>query len=252
MVKYITSRFNTYISSLMVFRCVNFISHTICSLESNLNKSFLRKVCMHLLINGNCFLDENRNIIDYDYVRIADNFEFRYENKTWKKKTVLHLKINDFYDFGTSPIEMCQKHIQIISDIEKFLKCTIQNGGKPSGFLCIPEFVTEEKRMKIKQSIAEVFTNMGQYGLAAILEGKHEWQKLGMTMSELQILEILEVANQSISLSFNIPSILLGLKDQTYNNYPVAHKQFIVTYITPLLKSIEQDLLSFDNDLQNK
>ena len=75
-----------------------------------------------------------------------------------------------------------------------------------------------------------------------MLEGGLEWQQMGMSPSDMGIIETKYSAARDVALAFGVPPQLLGIPgDNTYANYAEARLAFWEDTVIPLVGMIAED-----------
>ena len=75
-----------------------------------------------------------------------------------------------------------------------------------------------------------------------LLEGGLTWQQMGLSPTDMGIIETKYSAARDISLAFGVPPQLLGIKgDNTYSNYSEARLSFWEDTVIPLVMRVAQD-----------
>jgi HK97 family phage portal protein len=180
-------------------------------------------------------------IIEYNHCKIVDDNLYTFQSSGYN--TISYQK-DEIYIFtlnhlGISPVDGALKHSEILNTIQEYLLAIVKNGGRPSGIFSVSQFTSDEQKVRTRESINTVLSNIGNKGLAAIVEGEYQWQNIGISPRELQILDINHEQCKMICTYFQIPPILLGFEDRIYNNnYETARTLFMEDFIEPLIKSL--------------
>ena len=159
---------------------------------------------------------------------------------------VRHLKmfnpINDWY--GMSPIEAGAYAIDQNNESMSWMQSLLQNSARPSGALTIKDGGTlpEDNFNRLKAQIEEQYSGSANAGRPMLLEGGLEWQQMGLSPTDMGILETKFSSARDIALAFGVPPQLLGIKgDNTYANYAEARLAFWEDTALPLLNMILDD-----------
>lgn len=240
--KYIINRCSLINRHPFIHRCIS----TICFACEKIIKNHkilehkITEIIHHLFINGYCFMiKDTYQIIEYNHCKITDNYTFQcgsHNSISYEKEQIFIFTLNHL---GISPIDGALKHSEILNTIQEYLLAIVKNGGRPSGIFSVSQFTSDEQKARTRDSINTVLSNIGNKGLAAIVEGEYQWQNIGISPRELQILDIHNEQCKMICTYFQIPPILMGFEDRIYNNnYETSRAIFIEDFIEPLVQSI--------------
>lgn len=220
-------------------RCMYAI-YLLCKTVSN-HKIFENSVAIyHLLTNGICFIvKENTTVIEYDYIKTDDEYHHVYHNNIHTSYKISDITIVKLNYLDISFLDGAIKHSNILNAINNYWESIVNNGGRPSGIFSISQFSSDEQRIRTKESINTVLNNIGNRGLAAVVEGEYQWKNLGISPKDLQILEIYNVQFEMICAHFHIAPIIIRFEEQTHvGNYKEAREQCVKDFITPLTNDI--------------
>lgn len=159
---------------------------------------------------------------------------------------VRHLKTfnpsNDWY--GLSPVEPSAYAIDQSNEGMAWLQALLQNSARPSGALVMKDGATlgDDAFQRLKNQIEEQYTGASNAGRPMLLEGGLDWKQMGLSPTDMGILEAKWSAARDIALGFGVPPMLLGIPgDNTYSNYQEARLAFWEDTVLPLLAMILAD-----------
>lgn len=159
---------------------------------------------------------------------------------------VRHIKmfnpIDDWY--GMSPIEAGAFAIDQNNESMAWMQALLQNSARPSGALTVKEggTLSEENFNRLKEQIEAQYSGSSNAGRPMLLEGGLEWQQMGLSPTDMGIIETKFSSARDIALAFGVPPQLLGIKgDNTYANYAEARLAFWEDTALPLLGMILDD-----------
>lgn len=159
---------------------------------------------------------------------------------------VRHIKLfNPLSDwYGMSPIEAGAYAIDQNNESMSWMQALLQNSARPSGALTVKDGGTlaEENYNRLKTQIEEQYSGSRNAGRPMLLEGGLEWQQMGLSPTDMGILEARAASARDIALAFGVPPQLLGIPgDNTYSNYQEARLAFWEDTALPLLDMILND-----------
>lgn len=159
---------------------------------------------------------------------------------------VRHLKLfnplNDWY--GMSPIEAGAYALDQNNESMAWMQALLQNSARPSGALTVKDGGTlaDENFNRLKAQIEEQYSGSINAGRPMLLEGGLEWQQMGLSPTDMGIIESKFASARDVALAFGVPPQLLGIPgDNTYANYAEARLAFWEDTALPLLDMIVHD-----------
>lgn len=231
------------------------------------NSEFLRAAVGFLLLSGNGYIEAaegNRArptelyALRSDRMKVVPNSEgqvesFIYTHNSRKVRwevdpitgrgPILHMKmfnpLDDFY--GMSPIEAGAFALDQHNESMKWMQALIQNSAKPSGALVMKEGLTmgDEQFARLQATIEANHSGAANAGRPMLLENGLDWKQMGLSPTDMGILETKYSAARDVALAFGVPPQLLGIPgDATYSNYKEARLAFYEDTVLPLLNHL--------------
>jgi len=171
---------------------------------------------------------------------------FEVDEKTLQRD-VNHMKLfnplNDWYGMG--PIEAGAYAIDQHTESMKWMQSLLQNSARPSGALQASgdNALTDEQFARLKTQIEDQYSGAKNAGRPMVLEGGLTWQAMGLSPSDLALLETKYSAARDVSLAFGVPPQLLNIPgDNTYSNYEQARLAFYEDTVIPLINRVSTSL----------
>ena len=159
---------------------------------------------------------------------------------------IMHTKLfnptNDWY--GMAPIEAGAFAIDQHNESMKWMQALLQNSARPSGALVTKdgESLSEDNYTRLKAQIQEQYQGASNAGRPMLLEGGLSWQAMGLSPTDMGIIESKYSSARDVCLAFGVPPQLLGIPgDNTYSNYAEARLAFWEDTVMPLLDRIAAD-----------
>jgi HK97 family phage portal protein len=159
---------------------------------------------------------------------------------------VRHIKLFNPLDdwYGMSPIEAGSYSIDQHNQSMSWMQALLQNSARPSGALKTSgeQPLSDEQFHRLKEQLEEQHQGAANGGRPMLLEGGLEWQQMGMSPSDMGIIETKYSAARDVALAFGVPPQLLGIPgDNTYANYAEARLAFWEDTVIPLVGMIAED-----------
>lgn len=230
---------------------------------------YIRSKISYLLIAGNCYEERilvNNNIRELHVLRpdrmtvtkgdngIPQKYTYRVNQRVreWEFDAakmscdVRHSKLfhptND--DYGLSPVEAGAYAIDQSNQGMSWLQALLQNSARPSGALMMKDGgeLSNDAFDRLKQQIETQYSGARNAGRPMLLEGGLDWKAMGLSPTDMGIVEAKNSAARDISLAFGVPPQLLGIPgDNTYSNYQEARLAFWEDTVIPLLGAMLED-----------
>jgi HK97 family phage portal protein len=161
---------------------------------------------------------------------------------------IRHMKLfnplNDWY--GQAPVEAAAYAIDQHNEAMKWVQALLQNSARPSGALVSGEGLTDEQYNRLKAQMEGQYQGGGNAGRPMLLEGGLDWKEMGLSPTDMGIVEAKHSAARDICLAFGVPPQLLGIPgDNTYSNYSEARLSFWEDTIVPLVDRLAQEFTAF-------
>lgn len=150
--------------------------------------------------------------------------------------------LNDWY--GMSPVEAGAYAIDQNTESMKWMQALLQNSARPSGALTVKDGGTlaPEQFNRLKAQVEEQYQGSTNAGRPMLLEGGLDWVQMGLSPTDMGILETKYASARDIALAFGVPPLMLGIKgDNTFSNYAEARLAFWEDTVLPLLDMIVTD-----------
>ena len=173
------------------------------------------------------------NLIDYWEYRIGGNKAVRIPFED-----LLHIPLG-FHGtkpgLGMSPMETILRQADIDMEITEVVKVFLENHGVIPGIISVDPSVNEEDRKRMEKQWAN---RKRQHGRTPFVNGEVKFEKIALTLQELDTSALNNITDTAICRAFRIPPILvitrLGLERATYANYQQAHEAFWSDRVDPL------------------
>lgn len=145
---------------------------------------------------------------------------------------------------GQSPTRAGGFSIDQHNEAMKWMQALLQNSARPSGALVSKDgaHVSEEQFNRLKAELEASYQGAGNAGRPMLLEGGLDWKAMGLSPTDMGIIEAKNSAARDVALSFGVPPQLLGIPgDNTYANYKEARLAFWEDTVLPLLGRVTDE-----------
>ncbi len=230
--------------------------------------TFLEKVMMDLLSNGNSFVRIERNTLGKPIELLPLNYQdvtvYFKDDKlfyssdqlkgTYNAEDVLHFKlitnVNDTNSrttpggiLGMSPITQCKNAIGWSMDVEEYSRTFFKSGAKLSGLLKTSRSLSEQAIDRLRNSFNSNYASLSGSNQTAVLEEGLEFQPITIPPDQAQFLQSREFGIAEIARIFNVPPHLLkDLTKSSFNNIEMQSQEFVTYSLMPYLNKIELEM----------
>ncbi len=148
--------------------------------------------------------------------------------------------LDDWY--GLAAVEPGAKAIDQHNEAAKWLMALLQNSARPSGALVSSGEVGADSFQRLQAQIQDQYSGAQNAGRPMLLEGGLDWKAMGLSPTDMGIVDAANSAARTVSLSFGVPPQMLGIPgDSTYANYEQARLAFWEETVIPLVKFFAAD-----------
>jgi HK97 family phage portal protein len=188
-------------------------------------------------VEGYSFYPMSGNKIDYPKENI---FHWKEFNPDYNAQSGGHLK-------GMSRLRPLLKSITGSGEAYNSLVKSFQNQGAWGILTMLGEDGKGMELTKVQASaLKNTFRSDSKNGRLTVTGNQTNWQKIGLTMVEMEVLRALGVYKGNLADAFNVPSQLFsGSTDRTYNNYKEAEAALWRNAIQPSLDAYLEGLSKF-------
>ena len=231
--------------------------------------TFIEKIMMDLLSNGNSFVKIDRNSLgkpiellplNYDGVDVyfKDNKLFYSSDQTegtLGSEDVLHFKLISNVNnsnsmnstqqgiLGMSPITQCRNAIGWAQDVEEYSRTFFKSGAKLSGVLKTDRQLSEQAIDRLRHSFNNNYSSLSGSNQTAVLEEGLEFQPITIPPDQAQFLQSREFSIAEVARIFNVPPHLLkDLTKSSFNNIEMQSQEFVIYSLMPYLNKIEMEM----------
>jgi len=145
---------------------------------------------------------------------------------------------------GMSLLRAGVRAIETGIQIDEYHSKVLQNGGRIEGVFTFKHAnLTKEQLTTLKAQYEDQYATASKSGKPLFLGGDSEYQKMGLTPTELSYLETKNVTLEDILMLTGVPKVILGsFSGIKYDNADAAIRIFLKETIKPLLNSLTRRL----------
>ena len=144
---------------------------------------------------------------------------------------------------GLSPVGMARESVGLAMALEQSTANTLRNGARIAGVVTHPHTMEDPEYVRFKESWDATFAGAENAGKTAILEQGAKFEKVGMTLEDMQFLELKKFQIAEIARIYRVPlHMLYDDKAQPRANMEQASLEFVMYTLRPWLVRIEQSI----------
>jgi len=144
--------------------------------------------------------------------------------------------VSDFY--GMPPLQICAAAADSDNQRTDFTRAFFMNAAVPYGLLKTKQALDRAETTRIKRQWKEEYGGVDNWHNIAVLNADADYQRLGLTQSEMSFPDLTNLAETRICMAFAVPPVLIGamvgMEHSTYSNYEEAGRQFIQGTMVPM------------------
>lgn len=142
---------------------------------------------------------------------------------------------------GYSPIRLQREAVGLALAAEQFGAQFFGNGSRPSGVLQHPGKLSQDAKLKMRESWQSVYGGLSNAHRVAILEEGLQWQSIGVPPDDAQFLETRKFQTTEIARMFGVPPHMLADLDRaTFSNIEHQSIEYVIHSVRPWLVRWEQ------------
>ena len=218
--------------------------------------TFLEKIMLDLLCNGNSFIRIVRNesatpvellCLNYDDVQILTQNNYLYyqvdKGDTYDSADILHFKLMTQDGItGLSPISQNAAAINWGMDVEEFGRKFFTNGASMSGVLETARSLSTEALDRLRNSFSQSYSGLKNSSKTAVLEEGLTFKPISVSAEQAQFLASRTFSIEEVARIFNVPPHLLkDLSRSSFNNIEQQGAEFVIYSLIPYISKIEEE-----------
>lgn len=156
---------------------------------------------------------------------------------------ILHIRAPSFDGYvGASPIALAKEAIALALVLERYGGTLFKNSAQPGGVIQHPQRLGDDTVERLTNSWNEAHGGENAGGVAILEEGA-VYQKVGMTSTDAQYLELRKFSVEEICRVFRVPPIFVGDYGRaTWSNGEQQGTQLVTYCLLPWLKRWEAEV----------
>lgn len=142
---------------------------------------------------------------------------------------------------GLSPIGAAREALGFAASMDDFGSVFFKQGGKPSGIVSIPNFLSPDQRVIARENLQQMLGGMANAHKFALFEGGMKPEPWGgMPLADMQFLLLKKYTVQEICRFYRIPPHMVADLDRaTFSNIEQQSLEFVTYTLMPYFTRIE-------------
>lgn len=171
-------------------------------------------------------------------------------------ENIMHFRNFGLGLIGMSPIQQMAEAFALAMNAEEYGGRFFDQGALPGGIIKTPTVLTDVQWETMRGRWDKLHTGQRQAHLTAVLEGGAEWEKAGVSNSEMQFLELRNFQVEDIARIFGVPQHMVGHTEKATSWGSGIEQQHIgyvlhtlMPYITRIERVVRKRLFPSQRDL---
>lgn len=145
---------------------------------------------------------------------------------------------------GMSCLQAAAKQLDVSNAALTWNAALLQNGARPSGWLHSEENLTDDERKVLERTFVNKFTSAVNAGRPIITEGSLKWHQVGLSPTDMDFINAMNLSDRQIANAIGVPPQLLGLPSEglQYSTQKEAMRALFDLRITPMLEFFRDEL----------
>ncbi len=211
----------------------------------------------HLCLRGNayCFIERDQGEItalwplhpDKVTVEVSGReLIYKHQNdgteKTYPMQDILHIRgLSGDGIIGYSPLTLLRDSFGYSKAVQEYSSSYFRNDASPGGILTTSATLSGKSQADLRAAWTEGHTGKGKHHRVAIMDNGLQWQSIGVSPQDSQLIESQKFSVVEIARVFRVPlNLIMDYERSTYSNVTEQNRSFLTHTLQPWLTRIEQ------------
>lgn len=144
--------------------------------------------------------------------------------------------------WGLSPFAVLARQVSVDNTTTDFQAKFFEQAGVPYGLITTEQLLNDTDAEAIATRWQQRYAGMEGWHRPAVLGQGARYERMGLSMQEMQVDELRSIPESRICSAFQVPPILVGAKvgldRSTFSNYEEARKSFWAETLRPIYRQI--------------
>lgn len=214
----------------------------------------------HLCLRGNayCYIERDRGEIvalwplhpDKVTVEVSGReLVYKHQNdgveKVYSMADILHIRgLSGDGIIGYSPLTLLRDSFGHCKAVQEYSSSYFRNDASPGGILTSPGALSGQAVSNLRQAWEGGHSGKGKHHRVAIMDNGLQWQSIGISPQDSQLIESQKFSVVEIARVFRVPlNLVMDYERSTYSNVTEQNRSFLTHTLQPWLTRIEQAMM---------
>jgi HK97 family phage portal protein len=211
----------------------------------------------HLCLRGNayCYIERDQGEIvalwplhpDKVTIEVSGReLVYKHQNngveKVYSMVDILHIRgLSADGITGYSPLNLLRDSFGHCKAVQEYSSSYFRNDASPGGILTSPGALSGQAVSNLRQAWEGGHSGKGKHHRVAIMDNGLQWQSIGISPQDSQLIESQKFSVVEIARVFRVPlNLIMDYERSTYSNVTEQNRSFLTHTLQPWLTRIEQ------------
>ena len=164
------------------------------------------------------------------------------QEKIYRMEDILHIRgLSGDGLIGYSPLTLLRDAFGYAKAVGEYSASYFRNDASPGGILTSPNPLSQQAHDSLKVAWSAGHTGKGKHHKVAIMDNGLQWQSIGVSPEDSQLIESQKFSVVEIARCFRVPlNLIMDYERSTYSNVTEQNRSFLIHTLQPWLTRIEQ------------
>jgi len=174
---------------------------------------------------------------------------YRHQNdgaeKIYRMEDILHIRgLSPDGLIGYSPLILLRDAFGHCKAVQEYSSSYFKNDASPGGILTSPNPLSQTAHDSLKAAWTAGHAGKGKHHRVAIMDNGLQWQSIGVTPEDSQLIESQKFSVVEIARVFRVPlNLVMDYERSTYSNVTEQNRSFLIHTLQPWLTRMEQAMV---------
>ena len=164
------------------------------------------------------------------------------QEKIYPMEDILHIRgLSGDGLIGYSPLTLLRDAFGYAKAVGEYSASYFRNDASPGGILTSPNPLSQQAHDNLKAAWSAGHTGKGKHHKVAVMDNGLQWQAIGVSPEDSQLIESQKFSVVEIARCFRVPlNLVMDYERSTYSNVTEQNRSFLTHTLQPWLTRIEQ------------
>ncbi len=162
--------------------------------------------------------------------------------KAYPMNDILHIRgLSGDGIIGYSPLTLLRDTFGYSKAVQEYSSSYFKNDASPGGIITTPNALSAQSKSGLRSAWKEGHAGKGKHHQVAIMDNGLQWQAIGVSPQDSQLIESQKFSVVEIARVFRVPlNLVMDYERSTYSNVTEQNRSFLTHTLQPWLTRIEQ------------